>query len=307
MEKINLSVIIPAYNEAESIESVVLNLRNELNNLSLKYSAQSGPLQDGEQTVLSWEIIIVNDASTDNTKNVLENIQNIGQVKIINHQNNKGYGASLKTGIKNAKYNWILIIDADGTYPIHSIPEFIKNTNKYDLITGRRDTLNSAIPFERKHAKRFLNKFASYLAGKEIPDLNCGLRIFKKDIILKYWELFPDKFSFTSTLTMVAMTHGYETKFIPIDYYKRQGKSTLKATDFFSFIKLVIKLSLFFKPIKVFIPISLFLLLIAIVLIVGYYLNLINVFLDITVIVLCATALQTFFFGLLAEIIIHNK
>jgi len=282
-----ISVVVPTYNEEESIAETISQLKKELDNLKIEY-----------------EIIIVNDGSKDKTQKILNNIN---YIKTIKHPINKGYGASLKTGIKNSSYDWILIIDADGTYPIHSIPEFIKNTDKYDLITGRRDKPNSAIPFERKYAKKFLNKFASYLSGKKIPDLNSGLRIFKKEIVLKYWELFPDKFSFTSTLTMICSTHGYETKFIPIDYYKRTGKSSIKSTDFLNFIKLVTKLSLFFKPIKVFTPISLFIFFIAICLVIGYFMNITNGFLDTTFIVLCATALQTFFFGVLAEIIIHNK
>ncbi|MBU4360686.1 glycosyltransferase family 2 protein [Patescibacteria group bacterium] len=287
----NVSIIIPAYNEAESIESVVLNLQNELNKIDSQ----------------DYEIIIINDGSCDNTKTVLENIQSIEKIKIINHKYNKGYGGSLKTGIRNAKYDWILIIDADGTYPTNAINLLLTKVPEYDLVIGSREKKNKAIPWERKHAKMFLNKFASYLAGKKIPDLNSGLRIFKKEIILKYWELFPNKFSFTSTLTMVAMTHGYETKFIKIDYYKRQGKSTLKPSDFLSFIKLVIKLSLFFKPIKIFTPISLFLFLVAVILIAGYFIGFVPVILDTTIIILSATALQTFFFGLIAEIIIHNK
>lgn len=281
----NLSIIIPVYNEEKMIEQTIQGLKKELSRLDLSY-----------------EIIIVNDDSTDKTKEILEKIEGI---KLINHLENQGYGAALKTGIKNSNYGWILIIDADGTYPIHSIPEFIKETDKYDHVTGFRNP--KMIPLERRHAKKFLNKFASYLAGKKIPDINSGLRVFKKGIVLKYWELFPDRFSFTSTLTMLCLTHGYETKFIPIDYYKRKGKSSLKPIDFLNFLKLVFKLSLFFKPIKVFTPISAMILLAAIFIAAAFFLGIISKFFDTTFIVLCATALQTFFFGLLAEIIIHNK
>lgn len=283
----NLSVVIPVYNEEKSLKQTLNQIKEELANLKIES-----------------EILVINDASKDNSQKILEDIN---YIKLISHPTNKGYGASLKTGIKNSKYDWILIIDADSTYPVHSIPKFLEETNKYDLITGRRDTLNSAIPFKRKHAKKFLNKFASYLAGKKIPDLNSGLRVFKKEIVLKYWGLFPDRFSFTSTLTMICLTRGYETKFIPIDYYKRQGKSSIKSTDFFNFLKLVAKLSLFFRPIKVFAPISLFIFFIALLLIIAYLVGLTENFFNTTVIILCATALQTLFFGLLAEIVIHNK
>ncbi len=283
-----LSIIIPVYNEALVIKTVLANLKQELAGLALD----------------NYEIIVVNDGSIDETPNILQSLEGI---KVINHPLNKGYGASLKTGIKNCQYDWVLIIDADGTYPITAIRDLLAKTNEYDLVIGSREKKDNAIPLERKHAKKFLNKFASYLAGKRIPDLNSGLRIFKKEIVLKYWELFPSRFSFTSTLTMLSLTHGYETVFVPIDYYKRQGKSSLKSLDFFNFIRLVVKLSLFYRPFKVFGPLSSGLLILAVILAIAFFTGLLNKFPDVSFIVLCATALQTLSFGLLAEIVIHNK
>ncbi|TSD02423.1 MAG: glycosyl transferase family protein [Parcubacteria group bacterium Athens0714_24] len=286
-EKIKLSIVVPVYNEEEIIIQVINDLKKALSQLNLEY-----------------EIIAVNDGSSDKSGEILETIR---EIKIINHPYNRGYGASLKTGIKNSKYDWILIIDADGTYPTESISKLIEKTREYDLVIGSREGKNVAIPIERKYAKRFLNKFASYLAGRKIPDLNSGLRLFRKDIVFKYWDLFPDRFSFTSTLTMVCLTHGYETAFVPISYNKRSGKSSLRPTAFFSFLKLVIKLSLFFRPIRVFGPISLFILMGAVFVAVAFFIGITPKFLDTTFVVLCATALQTFFFGLLAEIIAYNK
>ncbi len=289
MKEINLSVIVPVYNEAASIEAVILGLQNQLKQIDL---------------LAAYEIIVVNDGSIDATRNILDKLV---KIKIIDHQHNRGYGAALKSGIKNSVYDWILIMDADGTYPLSALGALLDKTNESDLIIGSRGEKNNAIPWKRKYAKIFLNKFASYLSGQNIPDLNSGLRIFKKEIILQYWDLFPNKFSFTSTLTMVCLTHNYNVAFVPIDYYKRHGKSSLKSLDFFNFLKLVTKLSLFFNPFKVFAPISLFLLLVAGFLVVSFWSGLTAKFMDVTFIVLCATALQTFFFGLLAEIIIHNE
>jgi len=283
----SISVIIPVYNEEQTIEKVLRELGSCLKTHDINH-----------------EIIAVNDESTDNTQEILKQIDNI---TLVSHPKNKGYGASLKTGIKKAKNDWILIIDADATYPIDVIPALVEKTKDYDLIIGSRQEKNKAIPLERRYAKIFLNKFASYLAGQKIPDLNSGLRIFKKDIALKYWDLFPEKFSFTSTLTMICLTHGYETIFVPIEYYKRKGKSSIRPVDFLNFLKLVAKLSLFFKPIKVFGPIALFILFLAVLLIVASFIGITPKFLDTTFTVLCATALQTFFFGLLAEIVIHNR
>lgn len=286
-QKIKLSVVVPVYNEEKIVGQVIADLKNELTKLGIEY-----------------EIIAVNDNSKDQSGAILEKIDGI---KLINHPQNKGYGASLKTGIKSSQYKWILIIDADGTYPVDALPKLLEKIPQYDLVVGARDIKSKAISSSRRRAKGFLNKFASYLAGREIPDLNSGLRIFNKNIILRYWELFPNQFSFTSTLTMTCLTHHYETIFVPIDYYKREGKSSLKAFEFFIFLKLITKLSLFFKPLKVFFPISLFLLLVALLLVILFLVGILDAFMNTTISILCATALQTFFFGLLAEIVIHNK
>jgi len=287
INNISLSVVIPVYNEEKMVGRVISDLRNQL-----------------EATGIIYEIIAVNDYSTDSSQEILKNIVGIS---LINHAVNKGYGASLKTGLRNSQYDWTMIIDADGTYPTTAIPELLKNAGRYELVIGSREKKENAIPAERRLAKKFLNKFASYLAGHKIPDLNSGLRIFRKEIVLKYWELFPERFSFTSTLTMTCLVHNYDTIFVPIDYYKREGKSSIRPKDFFNFLRLVSKLSLFFKPIKIFAPISVALFLIALGLMLAYILGFIATFFDTIFIVLCATALQTFFFGLLAEIIIHNK
>jgi len=288
----NFSIVIPIYNEVETIEKTISDIVNALE-----------PGFSGK-----YEIILVNDCSTDKCEDILEKIHKSNDPTIVlHHPINKGYGAALKTGIRHSKYDWVIIIDGDGTYPAHSIPEFIKNSSDYDLITGYRKINGKGIPVERRFAKNFLNKFASYLVSSKIPDINCGLRMFRKDIIEKYWNLFPERFSFTSTLTMICLSHGYPTKFIPIEYYKRKGKSSIKAVDFINFLKLVTKLSLFFKPIKVFLPISIAIFSVAILLSLLFFTGIISSFFDTTIIILFATALQTLFFGLLAEIVIYNK
>ncbi|MEK7167617.1 MAG: glycosyltransferase family 2 protein, partial [Patescibacteria group bacterium] len=212
-QKMSLSVVIPVYNEEKMVGKVITDIKNELTKSNVNY-----------------EIIAVNDGSSDGSSEALKQIEGI---KYLEHRPNKGYGASLKTGIKNSQYEKIMIIDADGTYPVDAIPKLLEKAWDYELVVGARDINSSGIPSNRRHAKGFLNKFAGYLAGRKIPDLNSGLRIFSKSIVFKFWELFPNKFSFTSTLTMVCLTHNYETIFIPIEYYKRTGKSSLKARDFF--------------------------------------------------------------------------
>ena len=132
-----ISIIIPAYNEEKSIKETLEKI--------------SGVMEKSE---FPFEIIAVNDGSTDNTEKILEKISGI---KIVKNSINKGYGASLKIGIKKAEGNWIFIMDADGSYPIKSIPEFLKQMEEYDLITGAR--VGTYKPFYGKPAKWFLNKF----------------------------------------------------------------------------------------------------------------------------------------------------
>lgn len=242
--KKQLSVIVPVYNEEKIVNQIINNLKTELNKI----------------TDLKYEIIVINDASTDKSEELLKQ-QN--EIKLLNHLKNKGYGASLKTGIKEAQYNWIMIIDADGTYPLEKLEEMINNIPEYDMVVGARKKYKS---FYGKPAKYFLNKLAGYIAETKVIDINSGLRIFKKEMALNFWGLFPERFSFTSTLTMVCLTNGYSLKNIKIDYLKRQGKSKLKPIKSFKrFAGLVMKLALYFRPLKIFVPLGLLLFLCGII------------------------------------------
>jgi glycosyltransferase involved in cell wall biosynthesis len=233
MSKEGISIVIPVYNEQLALKETIEAVHESIKNIS-------------DQT----EIIVVNDGSSDNTRDTLKDIQNI---KVINNAYNLGYGASLKKGIKLAKYNWILITDADGTYPIKDIPRLIKERDNYDMVVGARISKNVHVPAMRKPAKWILTKLAEFLTSKKIPDLNSGLRIFKKDIAKEFWHLFPSRFSFTTTITLACLTNDYLVKFIPIDYYKRKGKSTVRPiNDFMHFNKVIFKIVLYFNPLRFF-------------------------------------------------------
>jgi glycosyltransferase involved in cell wall biosynthesis len=277
------SIIVPAYNEEETIEKVINDIKT--------YAHLA-------------EIIVVNDASTDKTNELLSKITGI---TVVNHSKNSGYGASLKSGIKKAHGEYIMIIDADGSYPTNMIPELINQRTNYDMIVGARINPQSHIPALRKPAKWVLNQLANYLTKTKIPDLNSGLRIIKRDVLDRFIGLLPNGFSFTTTITLALLTNGYQVKYIPIDYHKRGGKSKIKPIrDTINFFQLIIRTVLYFDPIKVFIPLSVIIFAIAVLL--GIYSFLFTPkFLDTTFVILSATALQTFFFGLIAELIIRTK
>ena len=283
-EKNSLSVIVPAFNEELAIAEVVEAVKKQLQKLGIDY-----------------EIIVVNDGSTDRTRKILEELKDI---KVINHPYNKGYGASLKTGLKEANYEWILITDGDGTYPADHIPELIKYTSHYDMISGaRRGTYR---PFYGRPAKWILNKTAGYLCNRKIHDLNCGLRLFKKSIYSEFSHLFPSGFSFTTTLMLVALTNDYSVKFVPIKYYKRKGKSSLKPfQSFAAFTLLIIRMIIYFRPLRFLLPAGLLAMGIG-----GIYLGyqLIKTQ-DITdaPMMLTLTGLQIIFIGLIADLIVKSR
>ncbi len=235
-----LSVIIPAYNEADSIAAVVGSLRKTL-----------------DESGLEHEIIVVDDGSTDGTAATLVGMK----VRILTHPENKGYGASLKTGIRDAKGDVIVITDADGTYPVQMIPSLVRELDEgYDMAVGARTGKDVNIPLVRRPAKFILKKLADYLSETKIPDINSGLRAFKKELALKYFHLLPQGFSFTTTITLALLSDGYNVKFMPIDYMSRQGgKSKIRPLkDFSNFILLIVRVICYFNPLKVFLPASLF-------------------------------------------------
>ena len=277
-----ISIIVPIYNEQYSVENTLSRIKK---------------VMKGRK----YESIDVNDCSTDRSSEIFQWIKGI---KVVNHMRNKGYGAILKSGIREASGDWIMITDADGTYPIEEMPKLCDLSSKYDMVIGAR-RMSGHVPFLRRPAKWVLKKLASFVAGYRIPDLNSGLRIFRKDACMKFWHLYPAGFSFTSTITVGFLTHDYDVKFIPIDYFTRKGKSKIHPiNDFIGFNKLILKLALFFRPLKIFIPLSSCVFLFGLgIFIYGIYLN---VFFEQTFIMVTLSAFQIFVFGLIAEMIVRK-
>lgn len=278
--KKNISIIIPAYNEEKMIKEIVEGLKKELNKLNLDY-----------------EIIVVNDSSTDKTKEILGKIKDI---KLLNHPYNKGYGASLKTGIEKAKFDLLLFFDADGQHPTKEISNLLKDINNFDMISGARTKKGYKGPYLRKPGKKILHMIANYLTNKKIPDLNCGFRVIKKQELLRFLHIMPNGFSFSTTTTLAFIKEGLNVKFVPIELNKRTGKSTVHPKDALRMLLLIIRIIMLFSPLKVFLPVSL--VIFAGALISGLY----DIFLrplNITdaTILLFISSLLIFFFGLLAD------
>lgn len=279
---VKLSVIIPVYNEQDSVSSTISDIKGVLDSLKVSY-----------------EIIAVNDCSKDDSLNILDKVSNI---KVLSHKVNKGYGASLKKGIKNSSGEYILIIDADGTYPVREIPKLLSAMKDNDMVVGARTGKNVHVPILRKPAKFVLRKVAKILTGINIPDLNSGLRIFKRELALKFWNLFPQGFSFTTTITLAALTNNYDVEYVPIDYLKRKGKSSINPIkDFFGFSFLIFKTVLYFNPLKFFIPASTILFFLGILWAIRDFMQ--NNFLGQFSVTILLVSILIFFFGMLADLV----
>lgn len=290
MSSQGLTILIPVFNEEKSIDRTIISIDKIVNNLKFEY-----------------EVIFINDGSTDKTSDFLKNININKNFKVINHFINKGYGAALKTGVINSKFKLIAITDADETYPNDKILDFyeIMNSNELDMIVGARVGKDVKIPFIRKPPKWLLNKLANYLSGYNIPDLNSGLRIMKKSIIMKFINIIPDGFSFTTTITLAMLTNNFEVQYEKISYFHRGGKSKIRPIyDTLNFLQLIIRTTLYFNPLKIFLPISLSLFLISLILV--FYRIFFNESFSVLSVIFFIGSIQFLAIGMLADLIIKK-
>ena len=188
--KFGIGVIVPVYNEENAILTTLNDLSRELKDCG------------------AYEIIVVNDGSTDSTSEKLNNIV-LDNFLVINHVENLGYGKSLFDGIAKTKYDCITIIDGDGSYPPSSIKDLLKYYPQYDMVVGERRGKEYKKGFFKKPARKLFQYLAEYASGRKIPDVNSGLRIFKKDIMMKFQDSLCTGFSFTTTLTLLFMLNYY--------------------------------------------------------------------------------------------------
>jgi glycosyltransferase involved in cell wall biosynthesis len=233
-----VTVVIPAFDEGAHVAGQVTAVRDVM-----------------QQTGWQFEIIVVDDGSTDGTAAAADETG----VRVLRRTINRGYGAALKLGINHAQYDWILITDADGTYPVEAIPSLLALAEKNSMVVGARLGKSVHVPLVRRPAKWFLNRLGSYLAGQHLADINSGLRLMRRSLIRQYEFLLPDGFSFTTTITLAAACNGHAFAYVPIDYHARLGKSKIRSRHAYDFTLLILRTVVVFNPLKVFVPLGAFL------------------------------------------------
>ena len=289
MSETGLSIVIPVFNEKEGIGQTIENLK---------------PILDADDFDL--EVIVVDDGSQDGTEAILQDLEHPG-FRVIRHNRNRGYGAAIKTAIARSAHQLIAITDADGTYPNERIPDMLRMTLERDLdmLVGARSGKDVRIPYLRRAPKWVLKQLARYLTRSEIPDLNSGLRIMRKSVLLRFLNLLPDGFSLTTTITLAMLTNGYNVEYTPISYDVRRGRSKIRPIrDTLGFLQLIIMTVLYFDPLRVFIPLSFSLMLTAAAAYV--YRVLAGYGFAVTIPLLFLSGLQLLSIGMLAELIVKR-
>jgi glycosyltransferase involved in cell wall biosynthesis len=225
------SVVIPAYNEAGSIGTLIESLTAAAN---------------------WYEVLVVDDGSTDGTA---DEAARAGS-RVVRHPYNKGNGAAVKTGIRQASAPFVLILDADGQHQPADALRLVQRLGDYDLAVGARATATHA-SWSRRVGNAILNVFASYLAGRHIPDLTSGFRAARRDYLLEFLHLLPNGFSTPTTTTLAFLRAGYSVCFEPIHAAQREGLSKIRfGRDGFNFFLILLKVVTIYSPLRLFVPIS---------------------------------------------------
>jgi glycosyltransferase involved in cell wall biosynthesis len=271
LEEIDLSVVVPAYNEEGAVGSTVAQINDTLSKLPIRF-----------------EIIVVDDGSTDGTRREAERTG----ARVIASTQNDGYGGALKRGIAASHSKLVAILDADGTYPPASLVQMIEIAEAADMVVGDRGPAMRNVSLVRRPAKWILGALAAFLVGRRIPDINSGLRVFRRESLQKFIPLLPDGFSFTTTITLCMLCTKMRVEYLPISYGKRVGHSKIRPAHFLTFLVLLLRIIVLFRPLRFFMPLGALL----------FMLGLAKAAYDITKMNLSESAI----FGLLAALIIWS-
>ncbi len=233
----DVSIVLPVYNERG-------HLRQEIDRIRTAMDASE----------FSYEIIVIDDGSNDGSGDALREVEGI---RLIQFLTNRGSGSARKYGTRAARGDVVVWTDVDMTYPNDLIPELVRELEGHDQVVGARTSEQGTHKLFRVPAKLFIRKLASYLVQTPIPDLNSGLRAFRRDVALQYVSQLPPGFSCVTTITLTFLAHGYTVKYWDIEYSERAGKSKFHWwTDTRRYLLQVIRMTLSFNPLRVFLPLG---------------------------------------------------
>jgi glycosyltransferase involved in cell wall biosynthesis len=243
----DLTVVLPCYNEQDHVLA-------ELERIDAALAASE----------FSYELLVIDDRSTDGTLKVLQDAApRFPQMRIMPFRRNGGSGTARRIGTQEAKGKIVVWTDADMTYPNERIPEFVRylrDNTDVDQVVGARLTEEGTHKWARVPAKWLIRGIASYLSGTKIPDLNSGLRAFRRDVSLPYLRLLPPGFSCVTTITLAFLSNQHPVDYLEIDYAKRAGVSKFHPfRDAYRYILQVLRMIMYFNPLKVLMPLALWL------------------------------------------------
>jgi glycosyltransferase involved in cell wall biosynthesis len=216
-----------------------------------------------------YEVLAIDDASTDETyARLIEVTPKFPQLQVVRFHRNGGSGTVRRIGTQRARGEVVVWTDADMTYPNERIPEFVQMLEKeptLDQVVGARTSEQGTHKMLRVPAKWFIRKLAEQLTNARIPDLNSGLRAFRRQVALPYLRLLPPGFSCVTTITIAFLSNQHDVRYVPIEYSKRAGKSKFKfVSDAYRYILQVLRMVMYFNPLKVLMPVALFLIVLGI-------------------------------------------
>ncbi len=236
-------MVLPVYNEASSIRSEISRIKEAL-----------------EASGLSFEIVAVDDGSEDGSGKLLEEeAASDPRVRLIRFPRNRGVGTARREGTRAARGRFVVWTDADLSYPNEEIPRLVKVLEEgADQVVGARVEERGTLRPLRSAAKWAIRRLASYLVDEEIPDLNSGLRAFRREAILPYLPLLPRGFSCVSTATLAFLADGREVRFEPVPYYPRGGGSSKfrPLRDTWGLLLQVVGIALYYSPLRAFLPVA---------------------------------------------------
>jgi glycosyltransferase involved in cell wall biosynthesis len=231
-----LSVVIPARNEALNLPALLAEVRAVLHGAALPFH----------------EVLVVDDGSSDDTPAIAAK----NGARVVRHAESLGNGAAVKRGIREAKGDWILLLDGDGQHPPHELPAMLALAERYDMVVGSRGGSGGSL--HRNFANRVYNRLASYVSGRRIPDLTSGFRLVRADVVKDLVWLLPNTFSYPTTITMSMLRGGWSVGFHPFQVRQRQGKSHVRLfADGSRFFLIILRIATMFAPLRVFLPASL--------------------------------------------------